>query len=93
MLKKNDDKSQCSTGVERTGSTVWCECGEYKSEKKEIESLCCQEIAALNKANNELAGLCILETKVRWFKRFEIQDSRSDCLGQNIINRSNHWAA
>ena len=93
MFKKSDDKSQCPTRVELTGSIAWCECGEHKSEKRQIELLRCQEIAALNKTINELAGLCILETKKRWFKRFEIHDSRIDYLGQNIINRWYHWAA
>ena len=50
-----DGESQSQTVKERTGNTTWGECCKCKAEKREIDSLCCQEVAALNEKFDKLA--------------------------------------
>ena len=70
---------------ERTGNTTWCECCKCKAEKREIDCLCCQVVAALNEKFGKLAVLYNVLTG--------LHDSRGDYLEKITSNRSYRYAA
>lgn len=81
----------------RTGHLNWCLCSRCKVEEREIDCLCCQELAALNgKFDSEKNIKCITEAKE--FKTLclnkavlqnvlvGLHDARGDYLEENTTN-------
>ena len=101
--EESDGESQSQTVKERTGNTTWCEYCKCKAGKREIDRLCCQEVAALNKKFDKLAVKCITEAEE--FQTFCINkavldnvltglyDSRGDYLEKITSNPSYCYAA
>ena len=48
-------------GNSRVGSLEWCTCGQCILEKRDIDCLCCQEVAALNEFFDKENVGCITE--------------------------------
>ena len=46
----------------RVGNLDWCECSQCQNETREIDCLCCQEVAALNEKFDENLMTCITES-------------------------------
>lgn len=48
--------------VNRIGNVEWCDCQNCKEERREIDCLCCQEVAALNLKFDNSSIACILDS-------------------------------
>ena len=49
----SDDELSPNSEIKRAGHKNWCVCGNCKKELREIDSLCCQEVAAIPEENFE----------------------------------------
>ena len=101
--EESDGESQNLATNERVGNTAWCECSQCKVENREIDCLCCQEVAALNERFDKLAVNCITEDEelrtlclnkaVLENVLTGLHDSKGDHLEKDITNRSYRYAA
>lgn len=104
----SSDESETSehstaTFTERVGKLVWCKCQKCKEEMREIDCLCCQEVAALNSKFDAENMCCILES--REFETLCLNESvlknvltglhvsRGDYLEDVCTNRSLRYAS
>ena len=87
----------------RIGNLEWCHCQECKKEDREIDCLCCQEVAALNSKfdtesmnciiqSSEFETLCLNKTVLKNVLT-GLHVSRGDFLEDDITNRSLRFAA
>ena len=107
----SDSESSISEGssfhidssVNRIGKTDWCKCKRCKKETREIDCLCCQEVAALNLKfdfcemecitdSDEFATLC-LNKAVLANVLTGLHVSRGDYLENVSTNRSLRYAS
>ena len=90
-------------GDTRVGNLEWCHCHECQKEEREIDCLCCQEVAALNSKfdaenincvvqSSEFATLCLDKTVLNNVLT-GLHVSRGDFLEDNSTNRSLRFAA
>ena len=87
----------------REGNLDWCECLQCQNETREIDCLCCQEVAALNEKFDENSMTCITEstelqtlclnTAVLKNVLTGLHDARGDHLENVCSNRSLRYAA
>lgn len=101
--EESDGESQNQATNERIGNTAWCECSQCKVENREIDCLCCQEVAALNEKFDKSSVKCITEDEefqtlclnkaVLENVLTGLHDSRGDHLEKDITNRSYRYAA
>lgn len=87
----------------RIGNLEWCQCQECKIEEREIDCLCCQEVAALNSKfdresmhcitqSSEFDTLCLNKTVLKNVLT-GLHVSRGDFLEDDVTNRSLRFAA
>ena len=87
----------------RIGNLEWCHCQKCREEEREIDCLCCQEVAALNSKfdaenmtciiqSSEFETLCLNETVLKNVLT-GLHVSRGDFLEDNTTNRSLRFAA
>ena len=50
------------TKFTRIGNVKWCECQNCKEERREIDCLCCQEVASLNSKFEKSNIVCIIDS-------------------------------
>ena len=50
------------TKFTRIGKVKWCECQNCKEERREIDCLCCQEVASLNSKFEKSNIVCIIDS-------------------------------
>ena len=86
----------------RAGTLDWCSCSNCKIEEREIDCLCCQEVAALNEKIDKFGTKCI--TKAEEFQTLclneavlenvliGLHDSRGDPIEKKTTNRSYRYA-
>lgn len=87
----------------RIGNLEWCTCSKCQEEKREIDCLCCQEVAALNSKFDtdkiecvtelpEFATLCLTESVLKNVL-VGLHVSRGDYLEEQYTNRSLRYAS
>lgn len=97
--KKNLTDDNCT----RVGNLTWCSYLECKIEEREIDSLCCKEVAALWEKFEGVNISCITEVdefRTLCLNKFVLENvlvglhnSRGDFLENNISNRSFRFAS
>lgn len=104
----NEDSSTSGSDSEdivanRIGNTEWCDCQNCKKETREIDCLCCQEVAALNLKFDNSSIACILDSQefsTLCLNEYVLKNvltglhvSRGDYLENECTNRSLRYAA
>ena len=87
----------------RVGKIDWCQCGNCRIEKREIDCLCCQEVDALNSKFDEENVSCIaksIEFEILCTRKFVLEnvligfhEIKGDHLEEIWSNRSLRYAA
>jgi len=76
----SDDELSPNSEIKRSGHKNWCVCGNCKKELREIDCLCCQEVAAISEENFE-GNQCI--TMSEQFQIF--------CLNKLVLKKCFSW--
>ena len=100
--ESSDDDTDKESSI-RVKTLHWCSCSNCKIEEREIDCLCCQEVAALNENIEKFSVKCIttatefqtlcLNKAVLENVLVGLHDSRGDPIEKKTSNRSYRYAA
>ena len=80
--EESDDGSQNLARNELIGNTVWSKCSQCKAENREMDCLCCQEVAALNKKFDKSAVKCTAKS----------EEFQTLCVNKAVLENVSNWA-
>eukprot|EP00111_Clytia_hemisphaerica_P007238 TCONS_00021017-protein len=89
VTEDESDYETCSEG--RSCSLDWCECEGCQIETREIDCLCCNEVAALNEKFDQGDFQCIIDSPQ--FPKMCLDETNRDLLEEIPSNRSLRYAA